>query len=58
MAGLKAARARGKSSGRPAKLTGKNLALAKSLMADRSNQVGDIAERFGVSRATLYRLTK
>ena len=58
MAGLKAARARGKSSGRPSKLTGKNLALAKSLMADRSNQVGDIAERFGVSRSTLYRLTK
>jgi predicted DNA binding protein len=27
-------------------------------MADRSNQVGDIAERFGVSRSTLYRLTK
>jgi len=58
MAGLKAARARGKSSGRPSKLTGKNLALAKSLMGNRSNKVDDIAERFGVSRATLYRLTK
>jgi DNA invertase Pin-like site-specific DNA recombinase len=58
MAGLKAARARGKSSGRPSKLTGKNLALAKSLMSNRSNKVDDIAERFGVSRSTLYRLTK
>ena len=58
MAGLKAARARGKSSGRPPKLTGKDLAMAKSLMSDRSNKVDDIAERFGVSRSTLYRLTK
>lgn len=57
MAGLKAARARGKSSGRPAKLSGKELNMAKSLMADRTNSVGDIAKRFGVSRATLYRLT-
>lgn len=58
MAGLKAARARGKSSGRPTKLTGKNLALAKSLMADRTNDVTEIAKRFEVSRSTLYRLTK
>lgn len=58
MAGLKAARARGKSSGRPSKLTGKNLALAKSLMADRTNDVTEIAKRFEVSRSTLYRLTK
>ena len=57
MAGLKAARARGKSSGRPSKLSGKELGMAKSLMADRANSVGDIAKRFGVSRATLYRLT-
>jgi len=58
MAGLKAARARGRSGGRPAKLAGKDLAMAKALMADKSNQVQDIATRFGVSRATLYRLTK
>jgi DNA invertase Pin-like site-specific DNA recombinase len=58
MAGLKAARARGKSSGRPSKLTGKNLALAKSLMADRTNDVTEIAKRFEVSRTTLYRRTK
>jgi DNA invertase Pin-like site-specific DNA recombinase len=58
IAGLKSARSRGKSGGRPQKLTGKNLTMAKTLMADRSNNVGDIAKRFGVSRATLYRLTK
>lgn len=57
-AGLNAARARGKSGGRPAKLTGKDLAMAKALMADKSNDVAEIAKRFGVSRATLYRLTK
>jgi DNA invertase Pin-like site-specific DNA recombinase len=58
MAGLKAARARGKSSGRPQKLTGKNLAMAKTLMDDRSNDVAEIAKRFQVSRSTLYRLTR
>lgn len=58
MAGLKAARARGKSSGRPPKITGKDLAMAKALMADKSNNVADIAKRFGVNRSTLYRLTR
>lgn len=57
-AGLKAARARGRVGGRPGKLTGKDLAMAKALMSDRSNDVGDIAKRFGVHRSTLYRLTK
>ena len=57
MAGLKAARARGKNGGRPNKLAGKDLAMAKSLMSDRTNDVGDIAKRFGVHRSTLYRLT-
>ena len=58
MAGLKAARARGKPSGRPPKITGKDLAMAKALMADKSNNVSDIAKRFGVNRSTLYRLTR
>jgi DNA invertase Pin-like site-specific DNA recombinase len=58
MAGLKAARARGRSGGRPTKLTGKDLAMAKALMADRNNDVGDIAKGFGVHRSTLYRLLK
>lgn len=58
MAGLKAARARGKNGGRPSKLTGKNLSMAKTLMQDKTNNVQDIADRFGVSRSTLYRLAK
>lgn len=58
MAGLKAARARGKNGGRPAKLTGKDLTMAKALMQDKTNNVQDIANRFGVSRSTLYRLIK
>lgn len=57
-AGLKAARARGKNGGRPAKLTGKNLDMARTLMADRNADVAVIAERFGVHRSTLYRLSK
>ncbi len=55
-AGLKAARARGRVGGRPTKLTGKDLAMAKALMADRNNDVGDVAKRFGVHRSTLYRV--
>lgn len=55
-AGLKAARARGRNGGRPKKLTGKNLAMAQSLMQDKTNTVNAIAKQFGVSRSTLYRL--
>jgi DNA invertase Pin-like site-specific DNA recombinase len=57
-AGLKAARARGRRGGRPAALSGKNLEMAKTLMADRNTDVSAIATRFGVSRSTLYRLTQ
>ena len=57
-AGLASARARGRSGGRPPKLTGKDLAMAKSLMADRTTDVTEIAKRFGVNRSTLYRVAK
>jgi DNA invertase Pin-like site-specific DNA recombinase len=56
-AGLKAARARGKVGGRPKSLSAKDREMVAILMADRKNNVGDIATRFGVSRATLYRLS-
>ena len=56
-AGISAARGRGRIGGRPSKLTGKNLTMAKVLMTDKNNDVTEIAKRFGVSRATLYRLT-
>lgn len=57
-AGLKAARARGRIGGRPAKLSGKDLSMAQALMADRRAEVTEIAKKFGVHRSTLYRLTK
>ena len=57
-AGISAARDRGRIGGRPSKLTGKNLAMAKELMANKDNDVSEIAKKFDVSRATLYRLTK
>lgn len=56
MAGLKAARARGRPGGRPKKLTAKEVAMATSLMADRTNDVTEVAKQFGVHRSTLYRL--
>jgi DNA invertase Pin-like site-specific DNA recombinase len=57
-AGLKAARARGRVGGRPRKLTGQNLVMAQTLMADPKANVTAIAQQFGVSRATLYRQIK
>lgn len=57
-AGLASARARGRVGGRPSKLTGKDLIMAQALMADKTNDVGEIAKRFGVNRSTLYRLNK
>ncbi len=58
LAGLKAARARGRTGGRPKKLSDKDLSMAQALMNDPKNDVREIAERFGVHRSTLYRLTK
>ena len=56
-AGIKAARARGRVGGRPKALTPQDAEMVRSLMADKNNQVKDIAARFGVSRNTLYRTT-
>jgi len=54
-AGLAAARARGRVGGRPRKLDAKKVALAKTLLADQSQSVTDVAVMLGVGRATLYR---
>lgn len=54
MAGLAAARARGRVGGRPAKLTDKHIREIKLLLADPAARVTDIAKKYGVSRATLY----
>jgi len=58
MAGLEAARTRGKVGGRPKKLNKRKIALAKSMMADTSNSIEDVCKMLSVSRATLYRCLK
>ncbi len=56
LAGLSAARARGRLGGRP-KLDPKagKVALARKLYADKSNAIADICKTLHISRATLYR---
>ena len=57
-AGLEAARKRGRFGGRPKKMDDKKIALAKTLMADKSNSINEICEILQVSKATLYRYLK
>jgi DNA invertase Pin-like site-specific DNA recombinase len=54
-AGLAAARRLGRTGGRPAKLTDDDLDVATTLLANPDITVAEIAERVGVSSATLYR---
>jgi DNA invertase Pin-like site-specific DNA recombinase len=54
-AGLQAARARGRTGGRPRALDEKRRALARSLHQDPSHPVGEICRMLGISRATFYR---
>jgi DNA invertase Pin-like site-specific DNA recombinase len=55
MAGLDAARARGRVGGRPKALDEDKLKVAKTLLANSDLTVADIADQIGVSPATLYR---
>jgi len=55
LAGLTAARARGRVGGRKPKLNEKQIREIKILLTDPAAQVKDIAERYGVSRTTLYK---
>jgi DNA invertase Pin-like site-specific DNA recombinase len=55
MAGLKAARARGRKGGRPRKLSAKELKTIAALLKTPEVSVQEIAKRYGVSRSTLYR---
>jgi len=54
-AGLAAARARGKTGGRPPALLRADLAAAKALLRDPDITVEEAARRVGVSPSTLYR---
>ena len=58
MAGLAAARARGRVGGRPKIMDAGKVKLARTLMADNSRCVREICEILGVSKATLYRYLK
>jgi DNA invertase Pin-like site-specific DNA recombinase len=55
LAGLKAARARGRKGGRPRKLTAKDLKTVRALLRSGDVPVSTIAEQFHVARSTLYR---
>ncbi|TCQ16666.1 resolvase-like protein [Rhizobium sp. PP-CC-3G-465] len=54
VAGLAAARARGRAGGRPRIVTMKKLKAAMAMMADRDNVARDVAAELGVSLSTLY----
>lgn len=55
-AGLAAARARGRSGGRRPKLTPQQIKEIKRLMSDPTIPVSQIAERYNVSRTTIYKV--
>jgi len=55
LAGLKAARARGRKGGRPRKLSSKDLKTVRALLRSGDVPVSTIAEQFRVARSTLYR---
>ncbi|MCC8934897.1 recombinase family protein [Rhizobium sp. 'Codium 1'] len=55
MAGLKAARARGRVGGRKPKMTSAKLRLAQAAMANPQTVVAELCRELAVSRQTLYR---
>ena len=58
LAGLNAARARGRVGGRKRIMNRTKIQLARTLMADPKTQIKDVCDTLGVSRATLYRYLK
>jgi DNA invertase Pin-like site-specific DNA recombinase len=54
-AGLAAARARGRSGGRPYKMTVAKLRLIQAAMTKPETRVGDLCRELGITRQTLYR---
>jgi DNA invertase Pin-like site-specific DNA recombinase len=54
-AGLVEARRKGRVGGRPRKIEAKELAAARALLADGSLTSKEVAAKFGISKATLYR---
>src|SRR5258706_1988848 len=59
IAGLEAARARGRLGGRPKLgISSTKVVMAKKLHADKTNAIKDICKTLNISRATLYRYVK
>lgn len=58
IAGLEAARARGRKGGRKPVMDEKKLALASKMLKNKEIPVGEVCEAVGVSRSTLYRHLK
>lgn len=56
LAGLAAARARGRAGGRPAKLSVSQSKAAVSMMLGKDMTVNEVSSHFNVSRSTLYNL--
>lgn len=54
-AGMAAARARGRSGGRPYSMTAAKLRLAQVAMANRDTKIGALCKELGITRQTLYR---
>jgi DNA invertase Pin-like site-specific DNA recombinase len=55
LAGLAAARARGRLGGRPRALNPAQVEMARTLLADRTRPIAEVCGALHVSRATLYR---
>ena len=55
VAGLAAARARGRKGGRRPKLNTKDVREMRALYKEGSTPIADIAKRFGIGRSTVYR---
>ena len=55
MAGLEAARARGRTGGRPPALSQKDIQEAQALLKDPEITVSQVAKRLRVAPSTLYR---
>ncbi len=58
LAGLKAARARGRKGGRPRQLTAIDVKAISALRKDGEPTLTEIVQRFDVSRTTLWRTAK
>lgn len=58
MAGLAAARARGRVGGRPKKLSKSQVQMVKRAYQDKQTDIKTICETFGISKSTLYRIVK